>query len=225
MIVEQFQRGRPGGEPGVDGRRDRQPGRRGPGQVGEHPDNLRAQVGVGEAAAQRRARRVLEPDEVGEGAGVGRGDLDALTLRGRHLLARHGQDHHVAVGDVHALGADDDEQRLQIGVLALLGCGAQHHPARGWMARRLLGTVAVKSTGVSEISGAVTLPSCPRCGQSSIAVVCTTGSSGVATDNTKPISPAMVATQRVPRADAKAPKIARFGVLLRLLAHCVMAAP
>ncbi|CKT68033.1 Uncharacterised protein [Mycobacterium tuberculosis] len=87
------------------------------------------------------------------------------------------------------------------------------------------GTVAVKSTGVSEISGAVTLPSCPRCGQSSIAVVCTTGSSGVATDNTKPISPAMVATQRVPRADAKAPKIARFGVLLRLLAHCVMAAP
>lgn len=37
--------------------------------------------------------------------------------------------------------------------------------------------------------------------------------------------PAMVATQRVPRADAKAPKIARFGVLLRLLAHCVMAAP
>ena len=52
-------------------------------------------------------------------------------------------------------------------------------------------------TGVRVISGAVTLLSCPPCGQFSIAVVCTTGSSGVATDNTKPIRPAIVATQRV----------------------------
>ena len=59
------------------------------------------------------------------------------------------------------------------------------------------GTVAWKSTGVSEISGAVTLLSCPCCGQFSCAVVCTTGSSGVATDRKNPISPAMVATQRV----------------------------
>ena len=61
------------------------------------------------------------------------------------------------------------------------------------------GTVAVTSTGVSEISGAVTLFSWPFCGQFSVAVVCTTGSSGVATDRTKPISPAIVATQRVTR--------------------------
>ena len=51
-------------------------------------------------------------------------------------------------------------------------------------------------TGVSEISGAVTLLSWPLCGQFSVAVVCTTGSSGVATDSTKPIRPAIVATQR-----------------------------
>ena len=62
------------------------------------------------------------------------------------------------------------------------------------------GTLAVTSTGVSEISGAVTLFSWPFCGQFSIAVVCTTGSSGVATDNTNPISPAIVATQRGRRA-------------------------
>ena len=58
------------------------------------------------------------------------------------------------------------------------------------------GTVAVIVTGVCEISGAVTLLSCPACGQFSVAVVCTTGSSGVATDSTKPMSPAIVATQR-----------------------------
>src|ERR1700756_469506 len=61
------------------------------------------------------------------------------------------------------------------------------------------GTVTVTSTGVSEISGAVTLFNPPLAGQLSIAVVCTTGSSGVATDNRKPISPAIVATQRVTR--------------------------
>src|ERR1700731_1467172 len=61
------------------------------------------------------------------------------------------------------------------------------------------GTVAVTSTGVSEISGAVTLFNRPVCGQFSVAVVCTTGSSGVATDKTNPISPAIVATQRVTR--------------------------
>ena len=61
------------------------------------------------------------------------------------------------------------------------------------------GTVAVTSTGVSEINGAVRLLNWSFCGQFSVAVVCTTGSSGVATDNAKPISPAIVATQRVTR--------------------------
>ena len=59
------------------------------------------------------------------------------------------------------------------------------------------GTVAVIDTGASEISGAVTLLNWPSCGQFSVAVVCTTGSSGVSTDSTKPTRPAMVATQRV----------------------------
>ena len=59
------------------------------------------------------------------------------------------------------------------------------------------GTVAVTDTGVSEINGAVTLFSCPFCGQFSVAVVCTTGSSGVSTARTNPTRPAMVATHRV----------------------------
>ncbi len=59
------------------------------------------------------------------------------------------------------------------------------------------GTVAVSETGACEISGAVTLLNWPPCGQFSVAVVCTTGSSGVSTDSTKPTSPAMIATHRV----------------------------
>ena len=51
------------------------------------------------------------------------------TLRRRHLVARHRQDHHVAVGDVHPLLVDNDEQRVEVGVLAFSWCGAQHHPA------------------------------------------------------------------------------------------------
>ena len=54
------------------------------------------------------------------------------------------------------------------------------------------------------MSGAVTLFNWPFCGQLSIAVVCTTGSSGVATDSRKPIIPAIVATQRVTRTSRSA---------------------
>lgn len=56
------------------------------------------------------------------------------------------------------------------------------------------GTVAVNSTGVRVISGAVTLSSTPCCGQVSVAVVCTTGSTGVNALSTKPSRPATVAT-------------------------------
>ncbi|EUA19143.1 membrane indolylacetylinositol arabinosyltransferase embC domain protein [Mycobacterium xenopi 4042] len=42
---------------GVDGRRERQPGRRGPGQVGEDADDLRPEVVAAAFAAQRCARR------------------------------------------------------------------------------------------------------------------------------------------------------------------------
>ena len=59
--------------------------------------------------------------------------------------------------------------------------------------------VAVSDTGVSVISGAVTFPNCPACGQFSVAVVCATGSSGVSTDSTAPIRPAIAATQRAMR--------------------------
>ncbi|SHW79277.1 Uncharacterised protein [Mycobacteroides abscessus subsp. abscessus] len=59
------------------------------------------------------------------------------------------------------------------------------------------GIVAFMVTGVCEISGAVTLPNWPCCGQFSCAVVCTTGSSGVSADSTKPIRPATIATHRV----------------------------
>ena len=58
------------------------------------------------------------------------------------------------------------------------------------------GTVTVIDTGVWVMSGAVTLFSWPAWGQFSVAVVCTTGSSGVSTDRTKPIRPATIATQR-----------------------------
>ena len=82
--------------------------------------------------------------------------------------------------------------------LPFLGAVLSTTPPSGGSARTTEhGTVAVTSTGVSEISGAVTLFNWPFCGQFSVAVVCTTGSSGVATDKTKPISPAIVATQRV----------------------------
>jgi predicted RNA-binding Zn-ribbon protein involved in translation (DUF1610 family) len=59
------------------------------------------------------------------------------------------------------------------------------------------GTVADMVTGVNVISGAVTLFICPACGQFRVAVVCTTGSSGVSTAQTKPIRPAIIATHRV----------------------------
>src|SRR6185312_5663072 len=58
------------------------------------------------------------------------------------------------------------------------------------------GTVTVIDSGVSVINGAVTFESAPLCGQFRVAVVCTTGSSGVATDRMNPINPAMAATQR-----------------------------
>src|ERR1700743_2252863 len=74
------------------------------------------------------------------------------------------------------------------------------------------GTVAVTSTGDSEINGAVTLFSLPLWGQMGIAVVCTTGSNGVATDSTKPISPAIVATHRVVRTSRPAATSARFSM-------------
>ena len=79
-------------------------------------------------------------------------------------------------------------------------CGARPKtipPCGGIVRSTSHGTVAVTDTGVSEISGAVTLFSCPFCGQFSVAVVCTTGSSGVSTASTKPIRPAMVATHLV----------------------------
>ena len=66
------------------------------------------------------------------------------------------------------------------------------------------GTVTVMCTGVWVISGAVTLFSCVAlpeaalvAGQFSVAVVCTTGSSGVATAHTKPMSPAIIAIHRM----------------------------
>ena len=59
------------------------------------------------------------------------------------------------------------------------------------------GTVTASDTGACEISGALTLLSFPSCGQFRVAVVCTTGSRGVRTDNTKPSTPATVATHRV----------------------------
>ena len=172
--------------------RQRQPRRRRPGQVGEHADDLRAQVRVGEAAALSACpSRIGQPDERGERARLRRGDLDALTLRRRHLVPRHARDHHVAVGDVDALAVDVDEQRVERGLLAVLRapCPAPRRPAAASTRITSHGTVTVIVTGACEISGAVTLFSWPFCGQFSVAVVCTTGSSGVATDSTKPIRP------------------------------------
>ena len=89
---------------------------------------------------------------------------------------------------------------LRLASLPCLGAVPSTTPPVGGISRTMPhGTVATKSTGVREISGDVTLLSWPFCGQFSIAVVCTTGSSGVAIDKTNPISPAIVATQRVSR--------------------------
>ncbi len=87
---------------------------------------------------------------------------------------------------------------LRLASLPCLGAVPSTIPPVGGIPRTTgHGTLACKSTGVSEINGAVTLLSWPCCGQFSCAVVCTTGSRGVAIDSTNPISPAMVATQRV----------------------------
>ena len=53
----QLQRGGLGGEPGVDGGRQRKPLWRSAGQVGEHADDRRPQVRVGEPGALRVDRR------------------------------------------------------------------------------------------------------------------------------------------------------------------------
>ena len=87
---------------------------------------------------------------------------------------------------------------LSAASLPFFGARPSTSPPSGGMERITShGTVAVSDTGACEISGAVTLLNCPPCGQFSVAVVCTTGSSGVSTDNTKPTRPAMIATQRV----------------------------
>ena len=69
-------------------------------------------------------------------------------------------------------------------------------PCGGSSRITLQGSVTETDTGACEISGDVTLDSTPLCGQFSVAVLCTTGSSGVAIDSTNPIRPAIVATQR-----------------------------
>ena len=72
---------------------------------------------------------------------------------------RHAGDHDVAVGDVDALAGDVDEQRVERGLLAVWRRGAQHQPARRRHRRGPPRTARWRSvdTGVSEISGAVTL--------------------------------------------------------------------
>ena len=123
-----------GGEPGVDGRRRRQSRRGGADEVGEDADDLRAQVGIGEAGALLLAGgRIGEPDERRERARVGRGDLDSRTSRGGSRAydarTRNACDDDVAVGDVDALRGDPDEERGKGGLLAALGRRAEHRTA------------------------------------------------------------------------------------------------
>src|SRR5581483_8647674 len=84
--------------------------------------------------------------------------------------------------------------------LPSLGAVPRIIPPFGGIARTIeQGTVTDIVTGVCEIRGAVTFESWPCCGQFNVAVVCTTGSSGVATDSTNPMRPATVATHRAIR--------------------------
>ena len=152
------------------------PGRGRAGQVGEDPDDVRPEIGIGEATAQvvvSGLGRVLvlvfqclrvgwNSDELGEGALVGGGYLDALAVRCGHLRPRHAGDHHVAVGDIDPLRTDRNEKRIERGVLGFLRCQPRTMPPLGGMARMTSqGTVAVIDTGLSEISGEVTLSSRP----------------------------------------------------------------
>jgi hypothetical protein len=66
-------------------------------------------------------------------------------------------------------------------------------------AAALQGTVMVRSVATYPISGASTLASTPFCGQLSSAVVCFTGSSGVAMASAAPSSPATTAIRRAVR--------------------------
>jgi len=134
----QFQSRWGGGEPRVDGGREFQIRWGGAGQVGEYSDDLWSQVRIGETAADWFARRIGQPDEGGESAGFGRGDLDSGTAGGTcgscHPISGSAGDHHIAVGDVHPLAVDDDEQRVERGIFALFGGRAQHDPALRWQA-------------------------------------------------------------------------------------------
>ena len=119
-----FQCRRPGGEPGVDGRRHTESGRRRAGQIGEHPHDGRTEVRVLEPAApvvvtllRRLVVLILDgggvrrnADETGEGTRFRRGDLDTLATRRLHLRPRHTCHHDVAVGDIDARRVHRDEQ-------------------------------------------------------------------------------------------------------------------
>ena len=86
---------------------------------------------------------------------------------------------------------------LSAASLPLAGAVPNTRPPVGGMARMTShGMVTSIDTGACEMSGAVTSASCPPCGQFRFAVVCTTGSSGVAADSRKASRPAMIATQR-----------------------------
>ncbi len=186
------------------------PGGAGPGQVGSPTS---AGAGWGQGKPLQRRPTVPLSRRVGEGAGVGRGDLDALTLQGRHLLAWHGQDHHVAVGDVHALGATTTNNACKLASLPCLG--AVPSTRRGWH-----GAHHVARHG----GGRVDRPSARSSGSRSRPAVAsreTSRWSARRTDNTSQSArrwwpPSASASRR------KSPKIARFGVLLRS-AHYVVA--
>ncbi|SKJ10163.1 Uncharacterised protein [Mycobacteroides abscessus subsp. massiliense] len=89
-------------------------GRR-PAELGEDPDNLWAQVGVGESAAQiggLLGAVTVKPLERSEGALIRRGDDDPSTVGRGDLGARDARDDHIAVGDIEPFLGDPDEKAL-----------------------------------------------------------------------------------------------------------------
>ena len=124
------------GVAGVDGGRQAQSGRGRAGQVGEHPDDLRAEVVAATLTAQRRAglvavRSLAEADELGcHRLGAG-GDHQPLTRGAEHTADRGHRHRGVAHDDDQIIVDALDQQSAVDGLGRLLGHGGQQHRCSG----------------------------------------------------------------------------------------------
>ena len=124
------------GVAGVDGGRQAQSGRGRAGQVGEHPDDLRAEVVAAALTAQRRAglvavRSLGEADEFAGHLVRAGGDHQSLAFRAEHTADRRHHHRGVAHHDHQVFIDALDQQSAIDGLGRLLGHGGQQHRCSG----------------------------------------------------------------------------------------------